>query len=116
MLLFILKNAIISIILIFLLHYIYDYFKTNLTTPKVKDLVNKPHIQYEEIISCIKESNNVMKIEKKDKDKEDKDKEDKDKEDKVNMKNELKKYMEELNTDDDSQISGIGNSNFYETY
>lgn len=106
MLLFILKNAIISIILIFLLHYIYDYFKTNLTTPKVKDLVNKPHIQYEEIISCIKESNNVMKIEKKDKDKEEK----------VNMKNELKKYMEELNTDDDSQLSGIGNSNFYETY
>lgn len=106
MLLFILKNAIISIILIFLLHYIYDYFKTNLTTPKVKDLVNKPHIQYEEIISCIKESNNVMKIEKKDNDKEEK----------VNMKNELKKYMEELNTDDDSQLSGIGNSNFYETY
>jgi len=106
MLLFILKNAIISIILIFLLHYIYDYFKTNLTTPKVKDLVNKPHIQYEEIISCIKESNNVMKIEKKDKDEEDS----------VNMKNELKKYMEELNTDDDSQLSGIENSNFYETY
>jgi hypothetical protein len=105
MLLFILKNAIISIILIFLLHYIYDYFKTNLTTPKVKDLVNKPHVQYEEIISCIKEGNNVVKMNKK---------EDIEKE-KVNMKDELKKYMEDLN-DDDSQLQDISNTNFYETY
>ena len=59
MLLFILKNAIISIILIILLHYIYDYFKTNLTTPKVKDLVNKPQIQYDEIIKTIKESKDI---------------------------------------------------------
>ena len=70
MLLFILKNAIISIILIILLHYIYDYFKTNLTTPKVKDLVNKPQIQYDEIIKKKKErkekkKNEIIEKEKK---------------------------------------------------
>ena len=106
MLLFILKNAIISVILIFLLHYIYDYFKTNLTTPKVKDLVNKPQVQYDEIMNCIRESKNVVKKERIiEKEKE-----------KINMKDELKKYMEDLNSEEQSQPSGISNTNFYETY
>ena len=106
MLLFILKNAIISVILIFLLHYIYDYFKTNLTTPKVKDLVNKPQVQYDEIMNCIRESKNVVKKEKvAEKERE-----------KINMKDELKKYMEDLNSEEQSQPSGISNTNFYETY
>ena len=106
MLLFILKNAIISVILIFLLHYIYDYFKTNLTTPKVKDLVNKPQVQYEEIMSCIKESKNVVKM----------DKNKKREKEKTNMKDELKKFMEDLNNEDDTLQSGITNTNFYVTY
>jgi hypothetical protein len=95
MLLFILKNAIISIILIILLHYIYDYFKTNLTTPKVKDLVNKPQIQYDEIIKTIKESKDINHnelIEKEEKNK-------------SNMKNELKKFMDELNETNDIPLS-----------
>lgn len=57
MLLFIIKNIIISVVLILLIHYIYDYFKTNLTIPKVKDLVNKPQVQYNEILKSIKENN-----------------------------------------------------------
>jgi len=105
MLLFILKNAIISIILIFLLHYIYDYFKTNLTTPKVKDLVNKPQIQYEEIIESIKENNNINKKEMKEK---------KDLQ-KLSMKNELKKYMDELNTSENIPIS-ISDDTMYESF
>ena len=95
MLLFILKNAIISIILIFLLHYIYDYFKTNLTTPKVKDLVNKPQMQYKEIIESIKENNSINK----------KETEQKKEIQKISMKNELKQYMNDLNTHDDTPVS-----------
>ena len=105
MLLFILKNAIISIILIFLLHYIFDYFKTNLTTPKVKDLVNKPQIQYEEIIKTIKENkdaNNIEMIEKK-------------KEHKSNMKNELRKYMDELNETESIPLS-MSNDDLYQSF
>ena len=82
MLLFILKNAIISIILIFLLHYIYDYFKTNLTTPKVKDLVNKPQKQYETLFDTMKETSIKPKPTSA--------------EDNSNMKNELKNYLKEL--------------------
>ena len=54
MLFLIIKQTIISIILIMVMHYIYDYFKNNLTIPKVKDLVNKPKEQYREIYESIK--------------------------------------------------------------
>ena len=40
----------ISLILIILVHYLFTFFMTNLTIPKVKDLVNKPQQQYETII------------------------------------------------------------------
>jgi hypothetical protein len=38
-----------SLILIAIVHYIYEFFKNNLTEPKIKDLVNKPNAQYEKI-------------------------------------------------------------------
>ena len=56
MLFSIIKNIIISVVIIFLIHYIYDYLKNTLTIPKIKDLVNKPDIQYNEIINSIKET------------------------------------------------------------
>ena len=37
-----LKWIVVSLILIFLIHYLYLFFKTNLTVPKVKDLVKSP--------------------------------------------------------------------------
>ena len=105
MLLFILKNAIISIIIIVLLHYIYDYFKTNLTTPKVKDLVNKPQMQYEEIIETIKENKSI----------DIKEKEEKKLEETSNMKNELKKYMNELNESESIPLS-MTNDQLYQSF
>lgn len=49
-----LKWIVVSLILIFLIHYLYLFFKTNLTVPKVKDLVNKPTEKYNEILNTIK--------------------------------------------------------------
>ena len=49
-----LKWIVVSLILIFLVHYLYLFFKTNLTVPKVKDLVNKPTEKYNEILNTIK--------------------------------------------------------------
>jgi len=57
MLFYVLKQTIVSIILILVVHYIFDYFKNNLTNPKVKDLVNKPKEQYKEIYESIKINN-----------------------------------------------------------
>ena len=41
-----LKWIVVSLILIFLIHYLYLFFKTNLTVPKVKDLVNNFMVAY----------------------------------------------------------------------
>ena len=38
--------AIVSLMLIVLVHYLYSFFLNTLTVPKVRDLVNKPVSQY----------------------------------------------------------------------
>ena len=81
----IIQMSIISLILIILLHYLYTFFQTNLTIPKVKDLVNKPQKQYETLFNTMKE-NRTTTIELKNTDPTAKE----------NMKNELKNYLKEL--------------------
>jgi len=39
--------TLISIILIFLVHHLISFFKTTLTVPKIKDLINVPAQKYE---------------------------------------------------------------------
>ena len=75
MLLWILQQIIISVVLIVTVHYIYIFFKNNLTVPKTKDLVKKPTQQYQKIYNSI----NKSKLENK------------------SMKNELKNFIQGLN-------------------
>ena len=75
MLLWIVQQIIISVVLIVTVHYIYIFFKNNLTVPKTKDLVKKPTEQYKKIYSSI----NTPKQENK------------------SMKNELKNFIQGLN-------------------
>ena len=56
------QTTIISLVIIFLIHSIYHYFKETLTIPKVKDLVNKPNEKYEEIYKIINQKNNNGEI------------------------------------------------------
>jgi predicted site-specific integrase-resolvase len=56
------QTTIISLVIIFLIHSIYHYFKETLTIPKVKDLVNKPNEKYEEIYKIINQNNNNGEI------------------------------------------------------
>lgn len=53
MLFWTLQITITSIILIFLVHHLIVFFKTTLTVPKVKDLVNAPAQKYENIYNAI---------------------------------------------------------------
>ena len=46
----ILKWVITSLILIFLVHHLYMFLMNTLTVPKIKDLVNKPMQQYQEML------------------------------------------------------------------
>ena len=50
------KVAIVSFLFIFLIHYLYSFFKTTLTSPKVKDLVNKPMRKYDSIYDSLQNS------------------------------------------------------------
>lgn len=49
----ILQWTVISLILIMLVHYLYSFFKTTLTVPKIKDLVNRPADAYKEMYETI---------------------------------------------------------------
>jgi hypothetical protein len=49
----IIKVTIFSLLLIFLIHYLYTFFKTTLTAPKLKDLVNKPQAKYNTIYKSL---------------------------------------------------------------
>lgn len=49
----IIQITIISIILIFLVHHLIHFFKTVLTVPKIKDLVNSPNEKYKNIYETI---------------------------------------------------------------
>ena len=103
MIFWITKQIILSIILIAVIHYIYTFFKNNLTIPQVKDLINKPQKQYDEIYKTIKS-------EKKSGENQD-------------MKDELKKYLAEMQQkqepdtkEDIKAIGGTFDNNFSDTY
>lgn len=53
MLLDIIYTSIVSLIVIYIAHYLYEYFKKNLTTPKIKDLINRPKQEYSAMYDII---------------------------------------------------------------
>ena len=53
MLTWIIQISIISIIFIFLVHHLIMFFKSTLTVPKIKDLVNSPNQKYQNIYDTI---------------------------------------------------------------
>ena len=121
MLSWIIQITIISIVLIFLVHHLINFFKSTLTIPKIKDLVNTPTQKYENIYSIInnnqssyKNSNSVENeyslidlLPKKDE---------------TNMKDELKNFLKsQLNTSktngtDILSLDSISNTNSYSNY
>lgn len=88
MILWIIQQILLSIIFITVVHYIYIYFKDNLTVPKTKDLVKKPIEQYKEIYSTMVENKNNVK-----------------------MKSELKNYIKNLHQKKNSQPQSEDNKN-----
>jgi len=76
----VMTQSIISLILIILIHHLYLFFKQNLTTPKIKDLVNKPLNNYNNIYKTINSGKTIYNGA-----------------DKNVMKNELKQYFKTLN-------------------
>jgi len=96
----IIKVTIISLLLIFLLHYLYSFFKTTLTSPKLKDLVNKPQEKYNTIYNSLKSAGDggLLNVG------------DDVTTNSSSMKDELKKYLKELNFSDNNNSIGYSNT------
>lgn len=88
MLSWIIQQVIISLVIIILIHSIYSFLQNNLTTPKIRDLVNKPTKQYEEIYKTIEKVNDKIS---------------KQESDTSNMKNELQNYLKELSKNNENK-------------
>jgi len=59
MLSWIIQITVISIILVFLVHHLINFFKATLTVPKIKDLVNSPTQKYENMLNIIQNNSNT---------------------------------------------------------
>ena len=53
MLSWIIQISLISIIFIFLVHHLIGFFKSTLTVPKIKDLLNSPSQKYQNMFNTI---------------------------------------------------------------
>lgn len=93
----IIQSGLISFILIFLIHYLFTFFKENLTVPKVIDLVNKPKEQYEDLLKNTTPppvpNEQLLPSNKPDM---------------SNMKNELKNYLKDLKSKTQNTPSNSG--------
>lgn len=87
MLFWIFQQIVISLVVIVLIHSIYKFLQNNLTTPKIRDLVEKPTKQYQEIYDTFKSENTPNKVEEKNN---------------SLMKSELQNYLKELSSNHDN--------------
>jgi hypothetical protein len=103
MFLSILKWVLISLTIIYLIHHLYMFFLNTLTVPKIKDLVNKPSQQYDEMFKTLQGNSRTAKN--------DMTSDDKMTEELSSFLNELKKNPEQGNGSGSGSGSGIGMSN-----
>ena len=98
MLTWIIQISIISIIFIFLVHHLLMFFKSTLTVPKIKDLVNSPNQKYQNIYDTIShKTNSYTEIDLLPSENNN-----------VNMKDELKTFLKnKLNTNENNDVMGI---------
>lgn len=54
--LWLIQNILFSVSLIIVIHYLYIYFETTLTAPKVKDLIHCPKQKYKSLFDTINKS------------------------------------------------------------
>jgi predicted Holliday junction resolvase-like endonuclease len=99
MLFSVIKQIILSIILIVIVHYIYVFLKDNLTQPKIKDLVNKPKMKYKEIYKSVEKGDLN---------------DDLNKSNTAKMKTELQDYLKEISTKTPTDIAAASNNNLFD--
>jgi len=108
----VIQSMIVSFVIIFVLHNLYIFFKETLTVPKMKDLVKRPQQKYDTLFRELRnmqnqESNSIHAVGNNSNDPSN-----------DAMKNELKRYLMELNAPEPEpqpqQQPSRSNSNFIE--
>lgn len=56
----IIKVSVLSLVFIFLLHYLYSFFVSTLTIPKVKDLVTLPQEKYNQMFQTLQQQQSLQ--------------------------------------------------------
>lgn len=93
MLLWTIRTILLSLIFIFIVHYLLLFFKATLTVPKIKDLVNVPTKKYEDMYNIISKSTDEPVI---------------DLLPNQNMKNELKNFLKkQMNDSSSTELSTL---------
>lgn len=54
-----LYNIVLSVLIILIGHYLYNYFIMHFTKPKIVDLLHKPNEKYNDILDKIKSDNTL---------------------------------------------------------
>ena len=85
------KLILLSLSLILLVHYIFNYLQASFTVPKVKDMINRPKEKYDSIMRVVnkQDSNNVNSNIN------------------DNMKSELDSYINEINSNKNENIVSL---------
>ena len=109
MLSWIIQMSIISIVFIFLIHHLLSFFKSTLTVPKVKDLVNSPTQKYQHIFDTLSKSSSSSSSSYTNIDILPTEMEDLNSTSSSSMKNELKSFLKkQLNSEDSSNMNVMG--------
>jgi len=106
--------SVISIILIFLVHHLIQFFKDTLTVPKIKDLVNAPKQKYDDMFFVMNSSNKTNEFKEPDYNFDEIYKQNLlPRQDLGDMKNELKNYLKtQTQTQTQTQIRGQSQNGF----
>jgi len=124
--------TIISLILIILVHHLINFFKSTLTVPKIKDLVNTSTLKYKNMYNIIQQKSNtsltnedytlIDLLPKQEGNKQEQNQSQQNKSEGPNMKNELKMFLKkQLNNDNtiNTNVYGLdtmANTSLYSNY
>jgi hypothetical protein len=124
--------TIISLILIILVHHLINFFKSTLTVPKIKDLVNTSTLKYKNMYNIIQQKSNtsltnedytlIDLLPKQEGNKQEQNQSQQNKSEGPNMKNELKMFLKkQLNNDNTINTNAYGldtmaNTSLYSNY
>jgi hypothetical protein len=117
MLSWVIQITVISIILIFLVHHLINFFKSTLTVPKIKDLVNTSTQKYESMYNIIQQKSNTYTPNSSSNTKNDYTLIDLlPKQEEPNMKNELKNFLKKQLQNDGTDVYGVNTMSNISSY